>query len=200
VKTLTPHQPAAASAAWAQVQPNTATAVTAVRPAETMAISGGHIEVRSGLRLRFYVGGDALTLVHTDLVLRPPTEMRSRSLLSLDDFYSLLLIPAASARDEIAPVVTALLTNTDDPTLVAQSVVALPNRDDFSTYLDLSIWAKDRAPGALGPTAVHWNAGSTSEIVSTEARKQTVIRMIDRLFSDGSFLDYDQAIQRLYRL
>jgi hypothetical protein len=186
-----------ASVTWAQVQPNTGTAVTVARPPETMGIRGGSIEARGGLHLRFYTAGTAHAIVHIDLVLRPPAEMHVRSLLSLDEFYSLLSVPAASARDEIAPVVTALLTDNDEPTLIAQSVVALPNRNDFSTYLDLAVWANDRVPDATGPSAVHWNATSISEIDSSAAWRQSVIKMIDRLFSDGSFLDYEHSIRRL---
>jgi hypothetical protein len=123
--------------------------------------------------------------------------MTAQSLISLDDFYSLLLVPPASIRDEIAPVVSAQLAGADEPTLIAQSLVAMPSRSEFVTYLDLSAWARDRAPDATGPTAVHWNAASISEIENPDAWHRSVVKMIDRLFSDGSFLDYDHALRHL---
>jgi hypothetical protein len=156
----------------------------------------GTIEARGGLLLRFYATGTAHAVVHQDLVLRPPAEMRVGSVLSLDDFYSLLLIPAKSVREEVAPVVAALLSGMDEPTLVAQSVVAVPQNDEFAKYLDLSLYAHDRVSGASGPYAVHWNATSASEIESAHWSR-TVIDMIDRLFSDGSFLDYEHSLDRL---
>jgi len=188
---------AQASRVWDQALPSTGTIATVARPPEPMGGRGGTVEARSGLMLRFYATGTAHAVVHIDIVLRRPTEMRVRSLLSLDDFYALLLVPAMSARDEIAPVVTALLSESDEPELVAQSVVALPNLDDFSVYLDLSAWANDRVAGASGPYAVQWNALSVSELDTPESWKTTVTKMIDRLFSDGSFLDYEHSLKGL---
>lgn len=118
------------------------------------------------------------------------------SLLSLDDFYLLLSVPAAAARNEIAPVVSALLAGAEDPVFVAQSVVAMPHCDGFETYLNLAAYAGARISGATGPHAVHWNAGSSAEFAEP-AWHQTVVRMIDRLFSDGSFLDYEDSLGRL---
>ena len=108
--------------------------------------------------------------------------------------------PGAAVRDEIAPVVGAVLSGNDEPTLVAQSVVATPYRDDFATYLDLSAFAGERVAGALGPSGVHWTGTTTSEVESPQAWKRTVIKMIDRLFSDGSFLDYEHSLRRLETL
>jgi hypothetical protein len=187
------------SPVWEHALPNTGTVVTVTRPPETMGGRGGTIEARGGLTLRFYVTGTAHAIVHHDIVLRPPAEMRMRSLLSLDDFYALLLIPAASTREEIAPVVTALLSGTDEPTLVAQSVVAVPQNDDFAKYLDLSVYAGERVTGASGPFGVHWNATSATEIERANW-SQTVIGMVDRLFSDGSFLDYERSLNGLATL
>jgi hypothetical protein len=184
------------SPVWEQALPNAGTVVTVRRPAETMGGRDGTIEARGGLLLRFYATGTAHAVVHQDLVLRPPAEMRVGSVLSLDDFYSLLLIPAKSVREEVAPVVAALLSGMDEPTLVAQSVVAVPQNDEFAKYLDLSLYAHDRVSGASGPYAVHWNATSASEIESAHWSR-TVIDMIDRLFSDGSFLDYEHSLDRL---
>jgi hypothetical protein len=93
--------------------------------------------------------------------------------------------------------VGAVLSGDDEPTLVAQSVVATAYREDFATYLDLSASAPNRVAGAMGPSGVHWTATATSEIDSPEAWKRTVIKMIDRLFSDGSFLDYEEVLRRL---
>jgi hypothetical protein len=185
------------SPAWSQALPNTGTVATVARPPETMGGREGTIEARSGLFLRFYVSGSAHAVVHLDLVLRPPAQMRVNSLLSLDDFYSLLLVPAASVRDEIAPVLTASLSGNDEPTVIAQTVVALPNQDTFEPYLNLSVYARDRVPEASGPSAVHWNATSTSDLETPGAWKNTVIRMIDRLFSGGGYMDYDWSIARL---
>jgi hypothetical protein len=187
------------SSAWQQALPNTGAVVTVDRAPETMGGRDGTIEARAGLLLRFYATGSAHAVVHQDIVLRPPAEMRVRSLLSLDDFYLLLLVPAASVRAEIAPVVTALLGGTDEPELIAQSVVALPNNDEFAKYLDLSAYVRDRVSGASGPYGMHWNATSMSDVNEADW-SQRVIGMVDRLFSDGSYLDYEHALERLSAL
>jgi hypothetical protein len=186
-----------APAAWTQVLPSTGTIATVARGPEPVAITGGTVEARSGVSVQSYPTGQAHATVHVDVVLRAPEEMRARSMLSLDDLWALLRIPAATVREEIAPVVGAVLSGNDLPTLVGQSVVATPYRDDFVTYLDLSAPAPNRIAGAMGPSGVHWTATSTSEIDSPEAWMHTVIKMIDRLFSDGSFLDYEDALRRL---
>lgn len=184
------------SPTWEQVLPSTGTVVTVVRPAERMGGRGGTVAVRSGLLLRFYATGTAHGVIHIDLVLRPTDARMGGSLLSLDDFYLLLSVPAAAARNEIAPVVSALLAGAEDPVFVAQSVVAMPHCDGFETYLNLAAYAGARISGATGPHAVHWNAGSSAEFAEP-AWHQTVVRMIDRLFSDGSFLDYEDSLGRL---
>jgi len=185
------------SSVWGQAQPNSGTVATIARPPESMRGREGTLGARSGLVLKSYLLGDGQVIVHLDVVLRPPREMRRRCLLSFDDFYSLLLVPGASLRNEIAPVVAALLAGSEEPALVAQSAVAVPNSDSFSTYLDLSQWALDRVPDASGPYAVHWNANSTSDVETPGAWKAAVIQMIDRLFSDGGFLDYEHSLARL---
>ena len=197
VQELLHHPLTRRSPPWNQAQPNTGRAVTVVRPAEAMRLTGGTIEVRSGLQLPSYGAAATRAILHIDLVFRLPAEMKANSLLSLDDFYSLLRIPPAAARDEIAPAVTAMLAEHDEPMLVGQSVVALPYRSDFSTYLDLSLYANDRAADASGPLAVHWTGASRDEIETAEAWKGTVLKMIERLFSDGSFVDYEHSLQRL---
>lgn len=181
---------------WQQAQPSTSTTVTVTRTGETMGGRGGSVEARAGMFLRFYLTGSAHAVIHLDLVLRPPEEMRNRSLLSLDDFFSLLLIPPASVRREVAPVMSALLADAEYPTFVAQSLVAMPQNDDLDKYLDLSPYANDRVSGATGPTAVHWNAKTTADFADP-AWRVAVLRMIDRLFSDGSFLDYEHTIESL---
>jgi hypothetical protein len=147
--------------------------------------------------LQTFALGAAHAAVHVDVVFKAPEQMRARSVLSLDDFWALLKVPAGAVREEIAPVVGAVLGGNDEPTLLGQSVVAAPYRDDFSTYLDLSASAADRVADATGPHGVHWMATTTSELDSPEAWKRTVIKMIDRLFSDGSFLDYEHSLRRL---
>lgn len=196
VQTLVGQSQRRPSSAWKQALPNIGTVVTVRRTPEPMAGRGGTIEARSGLLLRFYATGTAHAVVHLDLALRPPAEMHIRSLLSLDDFYSLLFQPAMSVREEITPVVTALLAETERADFVAQSVVALPQSDVFEKYLDLSVYAPDRVSGASGPAAVHWNARDASEF-DRSRWSGTVMSMLDRLFSDGSFLDYEPALERL---
>jgi hypothetical protein len=182
---------------WTQALPNLGTVVTVARGPEPVAITGGTVEARSGLSLRFYASGTAHATIHVDVVFRAPEDMHARSMLSLDDLWALLRIPAAVVRAEIAPVVGAVLSGDDTPTLIGQSVVATPYRGDFVTYLDLSVAAPNRVAGALEPSGVHWTAKTTSEVDSPEAWKRTVTKMIDRLFSDGSFLDYEDALNRL---
>jgi hypothetical protein len=184
------------SPAWEQALPSTGTVVTVSRPLERMIGRGGTVEVRSGLLLHSYMSGITHGVIHLDLVLRPPSETTGGSLLSLDDFYLLLSVPAAAARNEIAPVVSALMADEEEPEFVAQSVVAMPQRDDFENYLNLSAYAGVRVGGATGPHAVHWNAVSSAEF-EDPAWHQSVIQMIDRLFSDGSFLDYEHSLERL---
>jgi len=181
---------------WEQALPNQSNVVSLARDPQRMHGLGGSVDARGGLSLRFYAMGSAHGYVHLDIVVRRREEA-THSLLSLDDLYNLLLIPGASLRDEIAPVVTAVLSGSDKPVVVAQSVVALPTKHNFTPYVDLSFWAGGRVPGATGPTAVHWSATSWDQIASKYAWKQTVLRMIDRLFSDGSYLDYEPAIHRL---
>jgi hypothetical protein len=191
--------PRSTQGSWAQVQPNTGTVATVARSAETMGGRGGTIHARVGLQLRSYAHSNGYAIVHLDIVLRPPETPRGGTLLSLDDFFSLLAIPGASIRDEIAPVITKVLSGSDQSSLRAQTTVAMPNADVFAPYLNLSTWAHDRVEDASGPTAVHWNAGSTSEFETPAAWNATVIRMMDRLFSDGGFLDYEDALARLQR-
>jgi hypothetical protein len=182
---------------WVQALPNSGTNVTVARGPEAVVIPGGTVELRTGLSLRTYARGTTHATIHSDVVFRASADMRARSMLSLDDLWTLLRVPAAAVRDEIAPVVGAVLSGDDDPTLVGQSVVATPYRDDFVTYLDLAVSAPDRVAGAFDPSGVHWTATTTAEFDTADAWKHTVIRMIDRLFSDGSFLDYEPALQRL---
>lgn len=189
--------PRSVQASWEQVQPNTGTVATVSRSPETMGGRGGTVEARAGLQLRSYVGGNGYAIVHLDIVLRPPETTQGGTLLSLDDLFSLLAIPGASIRDEIAPAITKVLSGSEEPSLSAQTIVAMPNADVFDPYLNLSIWAKDRVQDASGPHAVHWNASSTSEFETPAAWYATVIRMIDRLFSDGGFLDYEDALAKL---
>jgi hypothetical protein len=190
----------AARPVWSQALPSSGTVATVARAPEAVAITGGTVEARSGLALQFYAMGAAHAIVHFDVLFKAPAEMRARSMLSLDDLWALLLVPGRAVRDEIAPVVGAVLSGNDEPTLVAQSVVATPYRDDFATYLDLSAFAGERVAGALGPSGVHWTATTTSEVETSQAWKRTVIKMIDRLFSDGSFLDYEHSLRRLETL
>jgi hypothetical protein len=190
-------RPGATSPAWAQALPNLGTVATVARAPEALAITGGTVKVRSGLSLQLFAMDAAHAVVHVDVVFKAPEQMRARSVLSLDDLWTLLKVPAASVRQEIAPVVGAVLSGNDEPSLVAQSVVATAYRDDFSTYLDLSAYATDRVAEATGPSGVHWTATTTAEVDSPEAWTRTVIKMIDRLFSDGSFLDYEDSLLRL---
>ena len=187
----------AAPRASSQALPSSGTVATIARAPQAVAITGGTVEARSGLALQFYARSGAHAIVHFDVVFKAPPEMHARSMLSLDDLWALLLVPGAAVRDEIAPVVGAVLSGNDEPTLVAQSVVATPYRDDFATYVDLSVFAGDRVAGALGPSGVHWTGTTTTEVESPQAWKHTVIKMIDRLFSDGSFLDYEDSLRRL---
>ena len=183
--------------AWTQVLPSSGTVATVARTPEVLAVTGGTVEARSGVELRLLVAGSAHVSVHVDVVFKAPQEMHARSVLSLDDMWALLKVPGAAVRDEIGPVVAAVLSGNDKPRLVAQSVVATPYRDEFATYLDLSAFAGDRVADAYGPSGVHWTGTTTSEVETPEAWRQTVVKMIDRLFSDGSFLDYEDSLRRL---
>jgi hypothetical protein len=85
---LADHPWAPPSAPWGQTQPSSGTVATVARPVEIMGGRDGTVEARSGLLLRSNPFGDGHAIAHLDIVLRPPVEMRSRCLLSLDDFYS----------------------------------------------------------------------------------------------------------------
>jgi TIR domain len=182
---------------WGQATPTGVTIMTASRPPEALAVTGGTIEVRGVLGLHNFLDGTAHAYVHADVVFKPPETLRARSLLSLDDLYQLLIVSGAAVRNELAPVVGATLAANDSPRLLAQSVVATAYRSDFATYLDLSAYTKERATGAHDPTGVHWNGKTMSEVEPPAAWRRTIIGQIDRLFSSGGFLDYEETLERL---